>query len=104
MDSLLVTVQRFVDDHFPGFVECTIVDSEGCEHQFVEKAPLLSTENLSIDSIFPQSGSIACVIKDEWIDGLGRKLVRVNTDHPWNVESVAGGTKFTVFDEQVVRD
>jgi hypothetical protein len=101
MDSLSVTVHRFVDDHFPGFVECTLVDSNGCKHQFVEKAPLVSTKNLSVDSVFPQPGHIACVVETEWIKG--RKLVRVGTDEPRNVESAAGETNFTVFDEQVVR-
>jgi hypothetical protein len=103
MDTLSVTVQRLVDEHFPGFVECALVDSAGCEHQFVEKAPVVSTANLSLDSVFPQPGRIACVAQDEWIDELGRKLIRVDTVEPWNIASVAGETNFTVLREQVVR-
>lgn len=29
MDLISVTIQRFVDDHFPGFVECIFTDSDG---------------------------------------------------------------------------
>lgn len=102
MATLSVSIQRFVDHAFPGFVECTLVDSEGCEHRFVEKAPVVSAANLSVDSVFPQPGQIACVVQDEWIDGLGRELVRVGIDEPWDVASAAGETTFTVLREQVV--
>jgi hypothetical protein len=103
MDTLSVTIQRFIDDHFPGFVECSLVDSDGCEHQFVEKEPVVSAANLSFDSAFPQPGHIACVVHDEWMDEQGRKLVRVCTAKPWEVESVVGETNFTVLREQIVR-
>jgi hypothetical protein len=65
MHALSVTIQRFVDDHFPGFVECVLVDSDDFKHQFVEKAPVVSSANLSLDSIFPQPGYIACVVQKE---------------------------------------
>lgn len=103
MDKLSVTIQRFVDEHFPGFVECSLVDADGCEHRFIEKEPVVSAANLSSDSTLPQAGQIACVVEDEWMDDLGRKLVRVATDEPWGVESAEGETSFTVLREQVLR-
>lgn len=98
-----VTILQFVDDHFPGFVECSLVDSDGRDHHFVEKGPVVSAANLCFDSAHRQPGHIACVVQDEWTDELGRKLVRVDTDEPWGVKSVAGETNFTVLHEQVVR-
>lgn len=71
MDALSVTIQRFVDDQFPGFVECVVADSDGFKHQFIEKAPVVSRANLSLDSVFPQSGRIACLVQEEWIDERG---------------------------------
>lgn len=68
MDALPVTIERFVDDDFPGFVVCVLLDSDDCSHRFVEKAPVVSTANLSFDSAFPQPGYIACVVEDEWTD------------------------------------
>jgi hypothetical protein len=103
MDALLVTIERFVDDCQPGFVECVLADAEGCEHRFLEKGPVVSTANLWSDSVYPQPGYIACTVQDEWVDEQGRKLVRVCTEKPWCIESTAGRTRFTVLYEQIVR-
>jgi hypothetical protein len=54
MDALPVTIERFVDDEFPGVVEFSFVDSDDCRHRFVEKAPVVSTANLSFASGYPQ--------------------------------------------------
>ncbi|MBD8540812.1 hypothetical protein IFU00_00790 [Oxalobacteraceae sp. CFBP 8761] len=103
MDVLTVTIERFVDDHFPGFVECILLDSEDCSHRFVEKVPVVTTANLSLDSAYPQPGCIACVVEDEWIDERGRPLARVSTTNPWGVESTTGDTTFTVLRNQIDR-
>lgn len=101
MDALSVTIERFVDNHFPGWVECSLVDASGRVHQFVEKAPVISDANLVPDSGFPQSGYIACAIQDEWTDKRGRQLVRVSTVKPWGIESTAGEASFTVLRVQI---
>jgi hypothetical protein len=103
MNVLPVTIERFVDEGFPGFVDCVLVDSEDCSHRFVEKAPVVSTANLSLDSAFPQPGYIACVVEDEWIDERGPQLVRVSTTNPWGIESTTGDTTFTVLREKIER-
>ena len=59
MDALLMTIERFVDDDFPGLVECVLLDSDEYTHHFVEKSPAVGTANLSFDSAFPQPGYIA---------------------------------------------
>lgn len=102
MDALPVTIERFVDDHFPGWVECSLVDSDDCKHQFIEKAPVVSTANLLRDTAFPQPGYIACMVQDEWIDAQGRQLVRVDTLRPWGVESTVGETSFTLLRDQLL--
>jgi len=50
--TLAVQITRYVDDHFPGFVECTFQDAEGKTHVFVEKVPIVSQEELDARSIF----------------------------------------------------
>lgn len=102
MDAVSVTIQGFFDDSFPGFVACLLVDADGNERHFVDKAPVLGPPDLSFDSVFPQPGHIACAVRDEWIDGRGRKLVRVCTSQPWGLESTAGETYFTVLRDQIV--
>ncbi len=103
MDALQVTIERFVDDNFPGWVKCSLVDADGCMHQFIEKAPVVSTEHLMLNSAFPRPGYIACLVKDEWTDELGRQFVRVGTVKPWGVESIAGEAIFTVLRDQIVQ-
>ena len=104
MISLVVQIERFVDGHFPGFVGCALVDADGVRHEFVEKGPVVSTSDLRSESLYPQAGHIGCTIEEEWVDDLGRSLVRVSTEKPWSIESVAGATRFTVFEEQIFSD
>jgi hypothetical protein len=93
-ESLSVMIERFEDDHFPCFVQCLLA---------VEKGPVVSTANLSSDSVYFQTGHVACVVQDEWIEKWGRKMARVSTQKPWGFGSVAGETNFVVLREQIVR-
>lgn len=101
MISLVVQIERVVDDHFPVWVGCVLTDADGVRHEFVEKEPVIRTGERMSRSHYPHPGHIGCVIEEEWIDELGRSLVRVSTEKPWSIESVAGETKFTVFKEQI---
>jgi len=101
MNRLAVQIERFVDDHFPGFVECAFIDAEGVRHQFVEKLPIVSDANLNAESAYPQPGHIDCAIEERWLNELGRSVARINIDKPWSVESVAGLTLFTVYEGQL---
>lgn len=103
MFSLTVQIERYVDEHFPGFVECVLIDAEGVRHEFHEKVPVVSAIGLNTKSVYPQPGYIGCVIENEWLDGLGRRLVRVNTEKPWSIESITGAKTFTVLKEQISR-
>lgn len=101
MISLVVQIERVVDDHFPGWVGCVLTDADGVRHEFVEKAPVIRTGERMSGSHYTRPGHISCVIEEEWVNELGRSLVRVNTGKPWSIASVAGENKFTVFKEQI---
>ena len=60
MKALKIKIRKFIDDHQPGFVECTFIDAWNKEHIIHEKVPVVSTENLNEDSIYPSEGAIAC--------------------------------------------
>jgi len=102
MATVSVQIVRFVDDYLPGIVECQLVDAEGAVHFFIEKVPIVTAEDLCLDSSYPADGAIACEIEAEWSDDQGRQLVKVNTERPWAVESTTGATRFTVLAVQVV--
>jgi hypothetical protein len=36
MDIVSVSILRVVDDRFPGFFECLLIDADGREHHFVD--------------------------------------------------------------------
>jgi hypothetical protein len=100
MLALTVQITRYVDDHFPGFVECTFQDTEGKIHVFVEKVSVVSREALDVTSVYPAIGAMHCENELAWMDEAGRRLVRINTDHPWHIESMAGESRFVVLASQ----
>jgi len=101
MPGVVIEISRLVDDHFPGFVECLLIDWTGAKHVFVEKIPVVSGA-LSSTSSLPGTGVIACVVESEWRDREGRALVNINTAKPWGVESSAGQSKFVVLASQLI--
>ena len=98
-----VVIRRFVSDHNPGFVECVLIDASGQEHIFIEKVPVVTTENLWSSSTYPTAGVIGCEVVAEWSDENGRALSRITTVLPWGVESTVGTTEFVVLSSQVTR-
>jgi hypothetical protein len=101
MPILSVQITRYVDDHFPGFVECAIVDAFGKIHTFVEKAPAVSAENLSATSTYPCNGEIERKVRRRWQDAAGLAFSIVHTASPWGIQSTSGETEFTVSSSQV---
>jgi hypothetical protein len=101
MHAVKVEIERFVDANQPGFVECSLVDADGNRHTFIEKIPIVTVENLWIDSDYPTSGAIACVIESSIIDPMKGELCAINTERPWCVESTDGLTRFIVRADQV---
>jgi len=97
-----VQIERYVDDAFPGLVACMLSDADGCRHEFIEKVPVVSSNDLRADSSYPQPGYIACVVEHEWMDTAGRKLLRINTQAPWDIASVSGVTVFNVLEVQLI--
>ncbi len=103
-DSLAVQVDRFVDEAFPGFVECSLLDAEGATHLFIEKVPVVTTENLRKDDSYPKPGYFACAVEQELRDSSGLVLLQVDTLNPLGIESLDGKSRFLVHASQVRRD
>jgi hypothetical protein len=102
MLGVKVNIVRYADDSVPGWVECRLVDALGHEHVFVEKVPVVIMDDLDAASSYPQSGLIACLVLGSSESDDGRRLVHIDTQTPWGVESLAGGSRFDVFPEQLV--
>lgn len=103
-DSLEVQVEGFLDEAFPGFVECSLLDAEGAKHLFIEKVSVVTAENLQKDDGCPRSGYFECVVEQELRDSSGLVLLQVNTMHPFGIESLDGESRFFVHLSQVRSD
>jgi hypothetical protein len=81
-------------------------DAYGYDHVFVEKVPVVTKARLDSASSYPRYGVIACVVLDPGISQSadGRRIVLIDTQTPWGVQSWAGRSRFDVFPEQLVAD
>lgn len=102
MLGLKVQITRFVDDCQPGIVECQLVDAVGHLHSFIEKVPIISSEDLSWNNNYPRPGIIACEEIGRCHNELGKEIVKINTEQPWGVESTDGKSHFEVFQKSLV--
>ncbi|MDQ3848976.1 MAG: hypothetical protein M3261_08495 [Thermoproteota archaeon] len=101
MLGVKVEIYRYVDDSFPGFVECGFVDVWSKKHLFIEKVPVVTLENLDASSIYPQPGVIGCqIVERKHVNG--REILQIETERPWHIESTSGETSFEVSANQLV--
>ncbi len=101
MLSISVEIRRFVDDWQPGWVECAFTDAHGREWLFVEKVPVITSEDLDARSAYPCRGMIACqlVERRHWAE---RETVVVDTELPWGIEATTGETRFEIRPDQLI--
>ena len=95
--NLAVQIVRFVDDSFPGWVECQFADAEGRVHTFVDKYPTFTSQTLA-SSRYPQPGDIECEVLSRSQDARRGELVRI-----WmpGIESTEGLSEFVVLPTQL---
>jgi hypothetical protein len=101
MTAVAITIVRFADESQPGWVECELSDAAGRCHTFLEKIPVVSREELWRESGYPRDGVIACEVVSTWVDAAGRSLAKIDTSHPWSIESKDGATEFVVCSESL---
>lgn len=101
MVGVSVAIHRYVDDSYPGWVECRLTDSHGHEWLFVEKVPIVSVEDLDAASDYPQPGVVACEVVRRTGAGAD-EVVEIDTERPWVIVATTGETRFEVRSEQIV--
>jgi hypothetical protein len=95
-----IEITRFVDDYQPGIVECVLVDAQGSSHVFIEKMPVVTSQDLDANSAYPQAGVIACQVVERRVVN-GHEVVRIDTT-PWVIESTTGEVLFDVLAGQLI--
>jgi hypothetical protein len=101
MIAVGIEIRKYVDDSQPGFVECWLTDANGREWSFVEKVPVVTTEDLDAGSDYPRRGIIACEVIEREVGVDNREVVIIDTVLPWGVETTTGETQFVVLSEQL---
>ena len=94
--AIKVEITSFVDSRQPGFVELAFTDAVGRSHRFVEKIPVVTTDNLDETSTYPQPATIDCVIVAQGVDDDGSRIITVDTSRPWDIASTSGESTFVV--------
>jgi hypothetical protein len=96
--SLSVEIVQFVDDSFPGWVECHFADAAGRVHTLVDKYPMFTAQMLDAHSQYPQLGEVKCEVLDRNQDGHRGELVRIRMV---GIESTEGLSEFVVLPLQL---
>lgn len=96
MASVEVAIVKLIDDSYPGYVVCELVDAYGKTHVFEEKVPFVEGTDFRFEDEFPQAGEIQCTVIEVQKDG-----IVVDTELPNHVESITGATRFFVSLEKV---
>jgi len=102
MQAVKVTIDKFISNDQPGFVECSFTDAWGKKHIVQDKIPIVTDKDLDANSNYPQEGVIACEIIKEWRDKDGRLIFTVDTTRPWSVDTIEGLTQFDVLALQLI--
>jgi hypothetical protein len=75
MMEMAVQIVKFVaDEPQPGIASSEFVDAEGHRHTITDKVPMCSSENLDVQSSYPQPGAVRCEVLARWRDN---SLVRL---------------------------
>jgi hypothetical protein len=101
MQCLRVEIVAFVDESFPGFVRCAFTDAEGTRHTFIEKVPVVTTEELWSDSTYPQSGAVACERVEMTQDTSGRPTAKITIDACDSLDSHRYDATYMVLQSQL---
>lgn len=101
--GIRVSIARYVsDDPQPGIVECEFFDAHGRRWSFVEKTAIVAAADLDSQTRYPQPGVVACEIVGLTRNAAGREIVLVDTERPWDIESMDGAKRFEVSPDSLV--
>lgn len=95
MKHLRVSIDRWINSDFPGWVECSFIDAFGVKHEIQDKAPIFTSEHISEKSKFPQTGAIRCEVT-VISAAVSNSVYIVDTADIDGIQSVEGKTEFTV--------
>ena len=100
MKVFKIKINQFIDDHQPGWVECSFFDALGKEHIARDKVPIFTVEHLDSNSKYPKEGLVGCEIMKTWKNKKKQTVYTVSSSI-WGVETIEGLTEFDLFAAQL---
>lgn len=95
MFEIKAKATKIIDNtSYPENVLIEVIDFEGQKHNFIEKWPVVSAQEL--DGFFPKDCTIACTLVEE-----KEMSCIVDTSKPWGMESEEGLTIFEISKEML---
>ena len=95
MPEAPVQIVEFLSSDQPGFVAASLTDIHGVVHIFHDKVPIFTDAMIDANTPLPADGWLDCTVLERFeLDG--RKLVRIDTEKPFDVESTDGDYHFVV--------
>ena len=97
MKLLKINIIEYSDEHFPAYVTCSFIDVFGKIWYIDEKAPVVSSDNITKKTKLPITGYAAGEIISQ-----NKDIVCFCTEKPWGIESRDGENKFFVNENQII--
>jgi hypothetical protein len=102
MAEVRVQIVEFIPGDYPAFLIVELTDAFGVVHRFRDKVAIFGCE-VDVDETtpLPIPGTFDCIIVERF-QSHGRELVRIDTEKPFDIQSLAGGYEFIVTPEMVI--
>ena len=97
MKFLVVDIIEYTEDGYPGWVTCSFADAFGKTKFIEEKEPVVSSGEITKDTVLPVKGYIAGEIISREGD-----IICFCTEKPWDIETRDGENKFFVLEKQLI--
>jgi 3-dehydroquinate dehydratase len=101
MKYLKIKIVKYVDDSQPGWVKCVFEDVQERQWSFVEKAPIVTSQQIGHGDNYPLDGEVECSLISEFTDSNNNKIVTIDLSSPLGIEAENGQSKFNVFESQI---
>jgi hypothetical protein len=102
MIGIEVEIIEYTDESQPGWVKCKLTDAFKKDWYIIEKVPIVSSEYLTAQSIYPKIGFIAVKVIETSVNEKGTGLAIIDTSIPWGINDENGETRFTVLRSQLI--
>ncbi len=102
MKVKVIIIHSVNDLNYSSRVECSFIDTWGYNQIFIEKIPVVTSNNFDIYAEFPQNGVIACEIIKSWRDKDNREFVSIDTSKPWGCEIIDEISRFDILKTQLI--